>query len=499
MEEHAPVIPESVKGNEQVSVSAEFYRKLTQQIVQKDNIIKLLRLQVENLKAGGAADSSAVDDMRQQIAELEAQLEAEKRRIRRHVREDGFAEDERAELLEEAAGLRSNLAANEEKVNELIEERDELARRVVGLSDELVEIRQELEEARDDDGEDEEYLQTIEAIKNELAEALRERDELRKENTRLHERLDEAKQECSAAVAAYDEMRDEHQEANRKLASLPDVEKLELERDEAKREKEQAISQKAAADEKLAHKEAQLTKARNDARERMNRADLRLLTGIIEMHENLLSYAPDSLDSDLSEQISSVFLSLNLRRISTVGNQFDEELHNVLDTVYSTDYHDSTVISERSCGYEAAGVVVKKADVVVSRDPFWCEKCMRSAGEGSRFCNVCGGKLLAATMEEIKTERAKAEDLVRLGSAKEAEGEIENALKAYGQALELEPENRVALRATARLREHRGDWALALECYESLAKQGALRPSDERGKRRIKRKLEIVEGLKDIF
>ena len=47
MEERAPIIPENLAGDEKVSVSAEFYRKLTQQIVQKDNIIKLLRLQVE--------------------------------------------------------------------------------------------------------------------------------------------------------------------------------------------------------------------------------------------------------------------------------------------------------------------------------------------------------------------------------------------------------------------------------------------------------------------
>ena len=99
----------------------------------------------------------------------------------------------------------------------------------------------------------------------------------------------------------------------------------------------------------------------------------------------------------------------------------------------------------------------------------------------------------------MKTERAKAEDLIRLGSAREEEGKIEEALSSYDRALELEPENRVALRATARLRELRGDWALALDCYEALARQGAIRPSDERGKKRIELKLRIVEGLKDMF
>ena len=39
MEERAPTV------EPQVNVNAEFYRKLTQQIVQKDNIIKLLKLQ----------------------------------------------------------------------------------------------------------------------------------------------------------------------------------------------------------------------------------------------------------------------------------------------------------------------------------------------------------------------------------------------------------------------------------------------------------------------
>ena len=82
-------------------------------------------------------------------------MEAEKRRVRRHVREDGFSEEDRAELLEEAAGLRSSLENNEERLKALLIERDDLARRVVELSDELVDIRQELEDESDEE-EDEE-------------------------------------------------------------------------------------------------------------------------------------------------------------------------------------------------------------------------------------------------------------------------------------------------------------------------------------------------------
>ena len=498
MEERAPVIPENLAPDEKVSVSAEFYRKLTQQIVQKDNIIKLLRLQVENLKAGGAADDDEVEALRQQLATLEAELTAEKRRVRRQLREDGFSQEDRAELLEEAAGLRSSLSANEERLKALLVERDDLARRVVELSDELVDIRQELEDEGDDE-EDEELLAELENLRQQVQKAQGERDELRKENTRLHQRLEEARKETEEALATLTSQREQYMEASRKLASLPDIEKVEHERDELSLQKEQFKSRAKALEEGLQEREAQLAKLRAEARERMNRADLRLLTGIIEMHEGLLKYSPEALDSDIQEQVEAVFASLHLRRIPTVGNTFDSELHTVFDTVYSSDYKDSTIIEEKSCGYEAAGVIVKRADVVVSRDPFWCTACARSAGEGSRFCNVCGGKLLAATVDELKTERAKADDLIRLGLAKESEGQIDQALESYGHALEIEPENRQGLRATARLRELRGDWALALDCYAALARQGALRPSDERGRKRLQLKLKIVDGLKDIF
>ena len=150
---------------------------------------------------------------------------------------------------------------------------------------------------------------------------------------------------------------------------------MEQERDELSRQQEQLMSRSQALEESLRDREEQMAKVRAEARERMNRADLRLLTGIIEMHESLLQFAPEALDSDIQEQVHSVFASLNLRQIPTVGRPFDSELHTVFDTVYSTDYKDSTVISEKSCGYEASGVVVKKADVVISRDPFWCTAC----------------------------------------------------------------------------------------------------------------------------
>ena len=59
-------------------ISNEFFRKLNQQIVQKDNLIKLLQLQIRNLKSqieNGDADAEKNEDLQKTLDQKNAELE----------------------------------------------------------------------------------------------------------------------------------------------------------------------------------------------------------------------------------------------------------------------------------------------------------------------------------------------------------------------------------------------------------------------------------------
>ncbi|RCK81638.1 MAG: TolA protein [Candidatus Ozemobacter sibiricus] len=85
-------------AEEKGEISNEFFKRLNQQIVQKDNLIKLLQLQIKNLKAqaeeGGAGDGAkkgelqkALEEKEGEIARLQAELDAQKTRLAELERE----------------------------------------------------------------------------------------------------------------------------------------------------------------------------------------------------------------------------------------------------------------------------------------------------------------------------------------------------------------------------------------------------------------------------
>lgn len=58
-------------------ISNEYYKKLNQQIVQKDNLIKLLQLQIRNLKTqiDSGEDSKEADELQKALDEKKSEAE----------------------------------------------------------------------------------------------------------------------------------------------------------------------------------------------------------------------------------------------------------------------------------------------------------------------------------------------------------------------------------------------------------------------------------------
>ena len=150
-------------------ISNEFFKKLNQQIVQKDNLIKLLQLQIRNLKnqiEAGEADAEKSDDLQRVLDQKNSELEG----LRGELEEQkklcasiGAEKDEQIrslnEMLEQSKNMTVAEYAEDPKVTELEEnirkiqtdyqnakaELDTLKIENISLSDSNSQLKNELE------------------------------------------------------------------------------------------------------------------------------------------------------------------------------------------------------------------------------------------------------------------------------------------------------------------------------------------------------------------
>jgi molecular chaperone GrpE (heat shock protein) len=126
-------------------ISNEFFKKLNQQIVQKDNLIKLLQLQIRNLKnqieAGGAGAEDAaelkkaLEDKSLEVEKIQAELAEQKSQF------DSFSK-EKEEQIQALSKLLEEQQAGGEAATEVLEDP-----RVPELEAKIESLNQELEKA----------------------------------------------------------------------------------------------------------------------------------------------------------------------------------------------------------------------------------------------------------------------------------------------------------------------------------------------------------------
>jgi molecular chaperone GrpE len=71
----------------------------------------------------------------------------------------------------------------------------------------------------------------------------------------------------------------------------------------------------------------------------------------------------------IDRQLRSALASVNVERISAVGQPFDPELHEALTTTVSEEHEENTVTGEIEPGYRMQGRVIRPARVQVSKKP----------------------------------------------------------------------------------------------------------------------------------
>ena len=117
-------------------ISNEFFKKLNQQIVQKDNLIKLLQLQIRNLKSqieAGEADAEKSDDLQRVLEQKNSELEG----LRGELEEQkklcasiGAEKDEQIRSLNEMLEQSKNMTVAEYTEDPKITELEENIRKI---------------------------------------------------------------------------------------------------------------------------------------------------------------------------------------------------------------------------------------------------------------------------------------------------------------------------------------------------------------------------------
>ncbi|NCB38393.1 MAG: hypothetical protein EOM80_06440 [Erysipelotrichia bacterium] len=258
-------------------ISNEFFKKLNQQIVQKDNLIKLLQLQIKNLKtqidAGSESSEQsaelkkALDEKAGEIEKLSAELDAQKEQFQEHVRQ----KDEQIQALNQMLEERQSSS-----VAEVVEDP-----RVAELEDLVSSLREELTEEK----------RAREDFQLRLSEASIEAEK----HSQLQEKIDSLQAELGATGNDKQEIQ----------ALKSEIEAAREDLGQANSALEQANSELAALAEQLKAKDFELSAAGSSA-EAVGEAEIQSYkTRIHELEQDILNLKNIITDKDEAIEASS--------------------------------------------------------------------------------------------------------------------------------------------------------------------------------------------------
>ena len=444
---------------EQLKANAEYYRKLNQQLIQKDNIIKLLQLKLKNLETnlGGTAGS---------VTELSGDEGDRKGKGPRRVRDE--AADEKARELTA-------------RVSELEKTNERLERELAGSQDEIEKRERAITELAERGGpvvDVAQHNRELDRLRAQLAEKSRELEKAKDE-------LGRQKTDAQWPGGADPLLKEDLARAERDLAAAQgDVARLreQVEHLQSRPEPALALGPLPTGDQAML---------------------MQMVIGLLQRANELEPHLPSTAEPAVRAfraHLTEIARAAGIQRVRTVGAAFDARLHQAVETVYSSEHPHSTVLKELSPGFSAQGAVVRMADVVVSMNPYWCSQCDKVAVEGSRFCHVCGARVLGREKEGVRIldERATCLSQIELASSHEVAGNQSLASVHYLKALAIDAKNTRALAGMSRVSEAEGRYDDALKYIDDVLPLDPDSGELHRARERILVKLEILAKLRAL-
>ncbi len=202
-------------------ISNEFFRKLNQQIVQKDNLIKLLQLQIRNLKSqieNGDADAEKNEDLQKTLDQKNAELEGLRGELEEQKKLCDSIKNEKdeqirsmKEMLEQSQGMTVAEYTEDPKVSELEE-------KLRKIQSDYVISKQELDTLKIKSTEIEE---SNNQLKNEIELYKDERDKANQRAVELDAQLVDKEAELATRVKELNDKTEELRVKTEELESVP--------------------------------------------------------------------------------------------------------------------------------------------------------------------------------------------------------------------------------------------------------------------------------------
>lgn len=293
--------------DERGEVSSEFFKRLNQQIVQKDNLIKLLQLQIKNLKAQLEEGESSIkkkEEIQALLDEKEAEIKKLKQELEEHKAKLIEIEREKEEKIKVLNELLEKSKSKEEP-NEA--KTFELEQTVENLKQELEKINHELEQKNIEIKTNANLINDLNSkIKNletQLQEERNEKTVINELNQNLNQKLQELqdllnkKESESASITS---LQHENQKLNEELEKL---QKQLL-------EKEQELNTKNNENDKLRLQILELDQVKNKVLE-LEQDNQTLKNLLTEKDELINQLQAKLMKSASSEDVSYYVIQIN--------------------------------------------------------------------------------------------------------------------------------------------------------------------------------------------
>lgn len=202
-------------------ISNEFFRKLNQQIVQKDNLIKLLQLQIRNLKSqieNGDADAEKNEDLQKTLDQKNAELEGLRGELEEQKKLCDSIKNEKdeqirsmKEMLEQSQGMTVAEYTEDPKVSELEEKLRKIQSDYVASKQELDTLKIKSTEIEESNNQ----------LKSEIELYKDERDKANQRAVELDAQLVDKEAELATRVKELNDKTEELRVKTEELESVP--------------------------------------------------------------------------------------------------------------------------------------------------------------------------------------------------------------------------------------------------------------------------------------
>lgn len=499
----------------------EYYRKLNQQLVQKDNLIKLLQLQIKKQQEGDPLESSRVRELEGELAHLREEVSRRERALQDRESEVATLASKKSEF--EVRDRERELLSREK--SDLAMELDKFRRDYDTLARELAELRMaRATEGTADPRETDKLRVESERLTRELREVsldleksrseLRDREresedyrfryEREREETRRLTNLILEEQEKSRKILATQPSRAEIEEFARRLADR-DREIAELRSTNLRTET--IVKENDTLRLRIEKLESELA-ARVSTGESVFAGEdpgtiSRMLTVADELQDAFAALDTGDFSefknrvTKQRETVRGLFRSLGINPVATIGEKFDANLHEVVEYARSKEHEDNVVIDEVRKGYVQNDRVIRRAQVKVIKNRAKCVTCGNVSRVGSAYCDGCGAKLETAAIP-YRDLKNTGEMFFQTGRVFEEKGLFEKAREYYQQAVALEPMNGTCLYALGRSLDALGLYDDALTVFRKVSDSDARLDEVRRAERNTQIKRNILEGLRNL-